>query len=227
MNRKISAVKSVVVMGLGTFGAQTAKAIYEGGIAVLAFDQDQHEIDAIKDHVTHAVCADVLNVDALRAAGAFDVDMAIVALRRHFDTSILVTHTLKKEGVPEIYVRVDTEQEAEAIAVVGATSVIFPERDMAVRIAQKILIPGVTENVPLGPDISIIEMPIPEAFVGRTLMQLDVRNKHGVTIIAIGAAFRGEERIEVAPAPNLPLPAGTSLFVLGKTDELNKFRMHV
>lgn len=227
MNRIISEVKSVVVMGLGTFGAQTAKAIYEGGVAVLAIDQDQHEIDAIKDHVTQAVCADVLNTEALRAAGAFDVDAAVVALRRHFDTSILVTHTLKKEGIPEIFVRVDTEQEAEAIAVVGATSVIFPERDMAERIAQRILIPGVTENVPLGPDISIVELPIPQSFVGKTLTQLDVRNKHGVTIIAIGATFRGEEKIEVAPAPNVPLPAGTELFVLGKTEELNKFRKQV
>lgn len=224
MKLRLSEVRSVVVMGLGTFGAQTAKAIYEGGVEVLAIDRDHQEIDAIKNHVTRAICADVLNEEALRIAGAFDVDVAVVALRRHFDASILVTHLLKKAGIREILVRVDTEQEAEAVAVVGATSVIFPERDMAERIAQRILIPGVTENVPLGPDISIIEMPIPDSFIGKTLLQLDVRNKHGVTIIAIGTTIEREEKIEVAPAPNLQLQSGTNLFVLGKTEQLNKFR---
>ena len=218
---------SVVVMGLGTFGSQTARALYRGGANVLAIDRVESKIDDISSSVTKAICVDVTNTDALGSNGAFEVDVAIVALRRHFDASVLATHALKKRGLEEILVQVATEQEAEAILTVGATSAVFPERDMADRIARNILVPGIAEHIPLGADVAIIETPLPHSFVGKTLIDLHLRSKFGVTVIAVTSHVGGEERVEVAPPADQPLKAGDNLVVIGKTNELNEFRKRV
>jgi trk system potassium uptake protein TrkA len=224
MKRERTRQPTVVVIGLGTFGSETAKTLFEGGAAVLAIDSIEGKIDAISSSVTHAVCADATNMAALRRSGAFDADIAVIALRRHFDTSVLVTHTLKKEGVAEILVQVDTEQEADAIRAVGATSVIFPERDMAERIARRILVPGLADRIPLGGNVAIIEVPIPDRFAGKSLIDLDVQKNYGVIVIAIKSRQGTSDRVEVAPAPSKPLKAGDSLMLVGKTDKLESFR---
>ena len=218
---------SVVVVGLGTFGFQTATVLYEGGANVLAIDRVEGKIDEISNSVTKAICVDVTHTDALRANGAFDMDVAVVALRRHFDASVLATHALRKEGVEEILVQVDTEQEAEAIVAVGATSAVFPERDMAERIARNILVPGIIDYLPLGADVAIIEAPTPGSFIGKTLIELNVRSQFGITVIAITSQAGGTESVEVAPPPDQPLTGGGNLVVIGKTQQLEEFRKQV
>jgi trk system potassium uptake protein TrkA len=217
--------RSYLVLGLGTFGARTARALYEGGGDVLAVDRDERAVDAVRDAVTRAVIADVTDEVALRAVGAFDAAVAIVAIRQ-FDTTVLVTHMLSRAGVPHIMVRVDSDQEGGAIRAVGATAIIFPERDMAERVAAKILMPDMAEQIPLGDNFGIFEIPCPEEFVGRTLAQLDLRRHHGVTVIAlkVQAAGGALERVQVAPPPDQPLAAQDILIVLGETIKVAQFR---
>ena len=218
--------RSFLVIGMGTFGSESARALYRQGGTVLAIDNNEEMIARISDQVTQAVCADATDESALRAVGAFEVDTAIVALRRHFDSTVLVTHMLKKQGLRQILVQVDTNKEAEAIRAVGATSVIFPERDMAEQIARKLMVPDLAEQIPLGDNVGIIEFPCSSAFEGKTLVELGIRKNYGITVIALKSkpGPDGRQKVEAAPSPEVPLEAGQALVLLGKSDLLARFK---
>ena len=217
--------RTYLVLGLGTFGARAARALYDGGGDVLAVDHDERSVDAVSEVVTRAIVADATDEKALRAVGAFDVTVAVIAIRQ-FDTTVLATHMLARAGVPHIMVRVDSDQEGSAIRAVGATAIIFPERDTAERVASKILMPDLAEQIPLGDNFGIFEIPCPAEFVGRTLAQLDLRRRFGVTVIALKmqAAGGALERAQVSPPPDQPILAENILIVLGETIKVAQFR---
>ena len=217
--------RTFVVVGLGTFGMRTAQALYAGGADVLAIDMDEQVVAQVSPMVTRAVCADATDENVLTSVGAFDVDCAVIAVRRHFDTTVLVTHMFQLAGVKEIVVQVDSEIESSAIRVVGATQPVFVERDMAVRTASKLLMPDLADQVPLGSNCAIIEVPVPMDYAGRSLKDLDVRRRFGVTVVALKRPGEGgPEEVEIAPAPDRPLQIGCSLMVLGESENLGRFR---
>lgn len=219
---------SFVIFGLGTFGEQTARALYRGGAVVLAVDRDSAVVDAISPFVTSAVCVDATDEEALNEVGAFDMTTAIVALKHRFDTTVLVTHMLRQRGYKEVLVQVDTEKEASAIRAVGATDVVFPERDMADQIARKLLNPGLADQIPLGENIAIIDVPCPQEFIGKTLMELEIRRRYGVTVVALkdlaAAGKDRERRFQVAPAADQPLQPNHHLLLMGERRNLFRFK---
>ena len=215
--------RSVAVMGLGTFGEQIVKTLYDGGIFTVAVDHNQGIVDRMAPFASKVICTDITNREVLQGHGVFDVDVAVVALRRHFDITVLVTNMLKKAGVEEIMVQVDTEQEADAIRAVGATSVVFPQRDMAIQIAHDIISPNISNYLPLGTNVSIVEVPLPPSFVGKSLIELDLRKKYHITVIAIRSEVQGREQVTPNPSPEEPLDNGAVLLVLGENDVLSHF----
>ncbi len=220
---------SFVVFGLGTFGGQTARALYRGGAIVLAIDRDEKLVEQISPHVTVAVSADATDEDALREVGALEMSTAIVAIRRQFDTTVLVTHMLRKNGYHQILVQVDSEKEASAIQAVGATGIIFPERDMADQIARRLLTPGLADQIPLEDNFAIVDVPCPEEFVGKTLQELDLRRKYQVTVVALkGPAPKAKRPVfQIAPPADLPLEASHHLLLLGDRKALYNFKRAV
>ncbi len=216
--------KTILVIGLGTFGSQAAKALFEGGATVLAVDIDEGAVERVSASASRAVCLDVNDEEALNAIGAFDVDVALIALRHHFATSVLSTHMLHRHGIKDIIVHVESEREGMAVRAVGATAAIFPERDMAERVAQHILLPDLADQIPLGGDAAIIEILCPKSFIGKNLRDLDVRRNHDVNIIAVRSRTRtGGERVAVVPSPDAPLKETDVLFALGKISTLEDF----
>lgn len=220
--------KTYTVFGLGTFGWQTARALYRRGATVLAIDRHPDMIERIKDSVTQAVCADATDLEALTAVGAYEVDAAVVAFRRHFDTSVLVTHALHQHGVRQILVQVNSVQEEEAIRVLGATESIFAERDMAENIARKLTQPSLVDEVPLGDGVGIIKTPCPPDFVGKSLVELNIRRNYGVHVVGLKRMVTEEGpesgiRMDVAPSPDQPLSRDSELIVLGNDLDLEKF----
>ncbi len=216
-----------LVIGLGTFGGAVTRALYVAGAQVLAVDVDEASVQAMVNDTTRAICANALDEEALRMNGAFDADCAIVAVRRRFDSTVLITHMLKKRGIKEILVLVDSSLEESAMLAIGATQVIFPERDMAARLARSLLMPDLADHIPLGTDVSIVSIPCPNAFVGRSLIELDIRKNDKVNIIAIAhnpTMAEGKAVVSPAPNPEVPLKATDTLFVLGKTKELTAFK---
>ena len=221
---KKSVNRSVAVMGLGTFGEQIVKTLYDGGVFTVAVDRNQPVVDRMAPFASKVICCDITNKEVLQAQGIFDVDVAVVALRRHFDITVLVTNMLKKAGVAEIMVQVDTEQEADAIRAVGATSVVFPQRDMAIQIAHDIISPNLTNYLPLGTNVSIVDIPLPDSFIGKNLIELDLRKKYNVTVIAIRSQLQQREHISPNPSPEQPLQEGVALLVMGKNEILQQFK---
>ncbi|HRI86784.1 MAG TPA: TrkA family potassium uptake protein [Candidatus Hydrogenedentes bacterium] len=224
--------RTFAVVGLGTLGTELVKALSEGGATVIAIDNDAHAVDQLKDSASQAVCMDVTNEQAFEDTGAFDVDVAILAMRRNFEVAVLATYMFRKHGVREIVAHVDSELEAQAIRAVGATSVVFPEKDLARWLAQRLLYPGLTPHVSLGGDVSILEIPCPASFVGKTLADLHLRKKHEVAVIAIKRPAdekhaNGNGSTEVVPSPESPLTAGSVLVVLGKSKTLEAFIAHL
>lgn len=221
--------ESFVVFGLGTFGGNCARALYRSGAIVLAIDQDEKAVDQISPLVTVAVRADVLDEAALQEVGAFDMTTAIVALRRHFDTSVLLTHMLKNRGIKEVLVQVDSDRESSAIKAVGATEVIFPERDMASQIARRLVNPGLADQVPLDENFAIIDVGCPPSFAGQTLQELELRQKYNVTVVALKHVEMdsGKTLFQPAPSPDKPLQATDHLLLLGDRKNLFRFKQQL
>jgi len=219
--------KSYAVLGLSTFGYQMAVGLKEAGAQVLVIDLDEKAIQRISNLVTKAVAADLRNEQTLSHLGVYESDAAIISMPDHFDITVLVTHFLKRGGVPEILVQVESEAQASAIQAVGATQAIFPERDLADRTVRQLFTPTIADQIPLGEDVSIIEVPCPEVWNGKTLLELQLRTRHHVYVIGIKkqtGADRRSEKVEILPVPDRPLKGGDILLILGKLDRLTSFR---
>jgi trk system potassium uptake protein len=214
------------VLGLGTFGYQVAINLEQGGATVMAVDIDKEAIQRISNLVHKAVCADCGNEEVLKELNVEEADGVIVSLPDHFDTAVLATYYLSQAGVKQILVQVETEAQANAIKAVGATRVIFPEKDTAQRIARVLLMPDLAEQVPVSRDISIIELPCPEAWKGKSLKDLEIRKKHHVYVIGLKTASDGEthEAFDILPSPEDPLPEECQVVIIGKSDNLLKLK---
>jgi trk system potassium uptake protein len=214
------------VLGLGTFGYQVAVSLEKGGAKILAVDIKKEVIQRISPLVQRAVCADCSDEKVLKELLIFDSDGVIIGLPDHFDTAVLATYYLAQAGVKQILVQVETEAQANAIKAVGATRVIFPEKDTAQRIARVLLMPDLAEQVPVSRDISIIELPCPEAWKGKSLKDLEIRKKHHVYVIGLKTASDGEthEAFDILPSPEDPLPEECQVVIIGKSDNLLKLK---
>jgi trk system potassium uptake protein len=218
---------SFLVIGLGTFGHQAAVALAQGGAAVIALDTNRDRVEGVAHLVTKAATTDGSNEEALEALGAFQVDAAIVSVGDFFSSTVLVTHLLRKRKVPQVVVQVNSQREAEAIRAVGATLTCFPERDSARTIVGHFLEdPAPYERIAIGHDAGIIEIPVPASMVGRNLLQLDVRRRWSVNVVAIKTPPAEEglsEDVTVIPDAQAPLVAGQILVVLGHNRHIGAF----
>lgn len=218
--------RSYAILGLSTFGYQMAVSLRRAGAQVIAIDIDEKVIQRISNSVSKAVVADLSNEQTLHTLGVYEVDAAIISMPDHFDITVLVTHSLKREGVGAILVQVESEAQAAAIRAVGATTVVFPERDIAARTVRQLVSPTIADQISLGKDVSIIEVPCPTEWDRRSLVELQLRSKHHVYVIGIkkkGTDQDAEEKIDILPVPDHPLRSGDILLVLGRSDRLEQF----
>lgn len=209
-------MKQFVVLGLGRFGTSVAKTLYQMGYDVLAVDIDEDVIQDISDSVTHAVQADVTEEDALRALGLRNFDVGVVAIGSNIQASTLVTLIVKEMGVKYVVAKAQNELHAKLLYRIGADKVVFPERDMGVRLAHNLVSSNVIDFIELAPDFSIVEMAAPEAWCGKTLKQLDIRRKYGINVVAI----KDGEEIRVSPSADYMIKDGDALIVIGSNDDV-------
>ena len=209
-------MKQVAVIGLGRFGSSVARTLAESGCEVLAVDVDEARVKAIADEVTDAVRANALEEEALRALGLRNFEVVVVAIGHEVEASILVTVLLKEMGIPKIVAKAQDELHGRVLQKVGADMVVFPERDMGVRLAHTLISRNVIDEIQLSTDYSILEMVVPHRFLGRNLKELELRQRFGLTILAI----RREDRIIVSPDAEQTLEEGDILVALGQPDKL-------
>ena len=215
-----------VVVGLGHFGAHVARTLYAAGKEVLAIDTNPDMVDELAEHATRAVVADATNRDALEELGAADTDGAIVSLGSRMDVTLLAALHLKEMGVPYIAVKALTEEHERILKALGVQDVIRPEKDMAIRLANRLARTDVVEFLPLMPGYSITEMKAPAAFVGKTLRNLALRNRLNVQLIAIHrpAAPAPADQMNIMPRAEDVIRDGDLLVLLGQDRDLDRVR---
>ena len=216
---------TVMVIGLGNFGAHMARAMAENGQAVIAVDVSEDAVAAVGDTVAKAVIGDACKKDVLSSIGAADADLAVVSLGDRIDYSALTTLHLKELGINEIWVKVISDDHAELMHRVGASNTIFPERDLAIRLARRLSRPNIVERLSFSADFGILEFDISKKNAGKTLIELDLRRNF--TINAIGLKEVDGSKSYLSPDPTQPLAEGDTLFLLGNLDDLEKFQQEM
>ena len=216
--------KQFGVIGLGRFGSAMAMTLTELGHDVIGVDGDEARVQQLADVVTHALQIDATDEKALRAAGIQDVDVAVVSIGENIESSLLVVMQLLELGIATIVAKAVTPLHGRILEKLGVSRVIFPEREMAIRIAHSLVMPNVIDYIELSRDFSIVEVPAPEAFVGRTLKQLELRPRLGLTLIAIKRQADGGAGVvtNIAPAADETIRDGDVLALLGSNERLNQ-----
>ncbi len=214
--------RTFAVIGLGRFGAAMAATLTELGQDVIGIDSNEERVQEMADHVLQAVQLDAVDERALRAAGIQDVDVAVVSIGENIESSLLVVMQVKELGVGEIIAKAVTPLHGRILKKLGVTRVIYPDREMAIRMAHSLVVPNVTDYIELSRDFSIVELPAPADWVGRSLKDLALRPKYGLTLIAIKRKSpTGDGEItNVAPTADDLIAAGDTLALLGDNDRL-------
>jgi trk system potassium uptake protein TrkA len=212
--------KRFAVLGLGKFGFYLARRLYEQGHEVIAVDVDKEVVQNIKDYSTQAIIADATNKETLLSLGIEEVDTAIVSLGTRMDHSILVALHLKEIGLKDIVVKAITEDHRKILDIIGATQVVFPEKDMAEKLAHNLSSRNVLDYLELSPGFSILELAPSPSFIGKTLKELQLRNVYGVQVIAIKELI--PEKMNLIPGPDFVIKESDILVVMGKDEDLRK-----
>jgi trk system potassium uptake protein TrkA len=179
-------VGEFVVIGLGMFGRHVALSLIEAGQSVLAVDRREEEVNRVASEIDAAVCADATDEEALRELQLDRMTCAVVAIgAESMEASILATALLRQIGVPRIVARSLSELHARVLYAVGAHEVVSPEVDMGRRLARRLAQPNVLERLELGEKAELAEIAVPEQFVDKSLVNLDVRRRFGVTVVAL------------------------------------------
>lgn len=209
-------MKSFVVVGLGRFGSQAAKRLCQQGCEVLAIDTSSELVQQVSDDVTQAVVGDAQDKEVLRALGVKDFDCAIVAIGDSLADSVLATMNLKELGVPYIVCKAHDETHCQVLKKLGADRVVIPEQENADRLAKSLSSLNVLDYIELSEDYGIIEVAAPACWQEKSLMELNIRAKLGVNILAI----KRNGEITVSPAADFRIAKGDILVVLGDTAAL-------
>lgn len=210
--------KQYAVIGLGRFGSSVAKYLAEMGYEVLAVDDNEERVQNLANVVTHAVSADSTDEEAMRSLAIRNFDVVIVAIGQDIQSSILTTLILKDLGVPNIIVKAQSDLHGKVLHKIGADKVVFPERDMGLRVAHQLISPNILEHIELSPDYSIVEMQVPSAMLGKSLMQLEFRQKYNCNVLAV----KKNGVMDITPRADEPLTAEDILVIVGKNDQLTK-----
>jgi trk system potassium uptake protein TrkA len=212
------AKRQYAIIGMGRFGSSVATALTDMGYDVLAIDTNEQRIQEISNIVTHAVSANSTDEDALRALGIRNFEVVVVAIGQDIQSSILTTLILKDLGIPTLIVKAQNELHGKVLQKIGADKVIFPERDMGLRVAHHLTSPNILDYIELSDDYSIVEMKTSSLMIGKNLKELELRARFGCNVMAIKTGTK----MNISPNANELLDEEDVLVILGQKDDLNK-----
>ena len=212
--------KQFAVIGLGRFGLSVARHLIDLEQEVLAVDHSEERVKEAGELGVYAVQADARSKAALRELGIQNVDTVIVAIGEDLESSVLATMICKELEIPHIISKADNPVHADVLRHIGVERVVFPEEEMGSRLAHSLVFGGLVDYIDMGPDVSIMELTVPERFVGKSLGQLQIRRKYGISVLVIK---RGD-RLITSPHGDDTFQAGDILIVLGARDELEHFQ---
>ncbi|MCK9221345.1 MAG: TrkA family potassium uptake protein [Limnochordia bacterium] len=209
------------VLGLGRFGSSVARELSEIGYEVVAVDKDSERVQDVADVVVQAVQADTTDERALEKMGIKNVDVAIVSIGQDVQASILTTLQLKSMGVKKVWAKAQNELHGRVLEKVGADRVVYPERDMGVRVAHSLVSVNLLDYIEVAPDYSIAETIVPQRFANKTLGEIDLRKNYGINVLVVK---RGEG-LNISPGATDMLMEGDVLIVIGPRNQLDRLQV--
>ncbi len=215
-------MRKFVVIGLGNFGFYLAKNLFDEGKEVIGVDLNKERVQRLKGFCSYAIAGDATDKSVLESIGIETGDVVIVSLGTNISASILVTLYLKDLQIENIYVKIISEDHGRALEKIGATEVIFPERDMAKKLAETLLSPNLLDYLPLSEEYSIVEIAPPKEFIGKTLAELKLRRKYNITILAVRGVI--PEKITMNPDGAFMVKDSDILIALGKPDDIQRMK---
>jgi trk system potassium uptake protein TrkA len=214
--------KQFLVIGLGRFGISVARTLTEAGHTVVGMDQSESRIQRVSEEITDVVKCDATDSDILDSIGIPDFEAVIVCIgEKHIQNSTLVTLILKEKGAKKIIAKAGTKIQGRVLSKVGADTIVFPEKDMGERVAKSLVSSNVIDFLEVSPEVSIVEMTTPKIMIGKTLVELNLRNKYGVTIISIK---NNENEIKAPPNINYHFKKDDILTLIGGNKKLKKLK---
>ena len=210
--------KSIAVLGLGKYGTSIALELARSGAEVLAVDLKEERIKEVADEVTYAVRADVCDAEAIKALGIGNMGAVIIAMTSNLDACIMSTIVAKELNVPLVIVKCRDKLHEQILKKIGADKVVIPEKESASRLAKNLMSGNFVDFMELSDDVSIAEISAKPEWIGKTLDQLDFRQKYGANVFAI----RTGEKMQTDVDPHRPIAKDSTLFVLAETKNIKK-----
>ena len=208
--------RTYAVFGLGRYGQAVARELVDNGMEVIAIDDNQDVVNAAADFLPVCKCADVTDADVIARLGISEIDMVIICMAGNLEASVMAVTLCKEAGVETVIAKCANEMHQKILLRVGADRVVFPENESGVRLAKNLLSSGFIDMISLSKEVSIVELTVKDEWVGKNLIELNLRKKLGVNIIAVK---QGED-VNVNINPEAPLDKTMTLVVIANTAKL-------
>lgn len=216
-------MKQFMIIGCGRFGSSIATTLFKLGHEVMVIDMDEEKIQDIADEVTYAVQADVSDENVLMELGISNFDVVIVSIGSNYQASIMATLIAKELGVKKVIAKAHDSLHGKVLTKIGADKIIYPERDMGVRVAHNLVSSNILDFIELSPDYSILEITALEQWVNKSLKELRFPTKFGINVMAI----KRDKDINVSPGAEDIILKGDILVVIGNTEDIEKIEQRV
>ncbi len=212
--------KTYAVFGLGRYGKAVARELSEDGAEVLAVDLSEEVVNAASLEIPYCKCADVTDPEVIKQLGIANVDVVIISMASDLEASVMATMLCKEAGVKTVIAKCSSEMNCKILKKVGADRVVLPENESGIRLAKNLLSSGFMDIIELSKDVSMVELEVKPEWVGKTLIELSLRKKYSINVVAI---VQGKE-VSTNINPEEPLHPEMKLIVIGNTAKLNKLK---
>lgn len=212
--------KTYAVFGLGRYGLAVARELADSGMEVIAVDNEQKIVNDAAAYLPICKCADVTDPEVISRLGISNIDTVIVCMASNFESSVMAVTLCKEAGVKNVIAKCANEMQQRILLRIGANQVVFPENESGIRLAKHLLSSGFIDMLSLSKDISIAEIDIIDEWCGKNLVELKLRKKYGINVVAV----KNGEQVSLSIDPEQPLDADTTLIVIANTAKLGKLR---
>ena len=212
--------KTYAVFGLGRYGIAVARELVHNGVEVIAVDMDERIVNAAADELPICKCADITDPEVIRQLGISNVDVVIIAMANNLEASVMAVTLCKEIGVTTVIAKSANEMHQKILNRVGADKVVFPENESGIRLAKNLLSSGFVDMVSLAKNVSMIELDMKPEWVGKNLIELNLRKKYSINVVAV----RKGESVSVDIDPHAPLQTDDKLIVIANTEKLAKLK---
>lgn len=212
--------RNYAVFGLGRYGRSVAKELVRSGADVLAVDRNEAVVNSLIGEIPLCKCADATDPEVLKALDIGGMDVVVIAMAENLEAAVMVTMLCKEAGVPQVVVKCANEMHCRILSRVGADQVVVPETESGTRLAKNLTSAGFIDMVDLSENISVLHFDVRPEWVGKNLMELNLRQKYGINVVALGQDGKLSAEID----PQLPLKEGMQLIIIADPAKLKKIK---